>query len=938
MRQGLCARRCCSVVLVAVFMLLPGIAPPAAMAQAAAEHRSGVEQTGRHVRPVSVTSQIEYCRELMEDAEGPTVLASCFRYAALLLEEGIRQRDSGSEPSEAFEKRLRIGARGLAARLEALPFDDEKRLRAELRDLDEAILVLRAELSRIASTERMELSLVSRGGASLGNWQAGFLYAVTEWAKVRPGQRSGAGFSDPAFSTVTGASAGAVNGLAAVIEGCQGPNLSADESLYYQAWMNLGLFGRHGEPGLLPGPEGGSSALSLFADEAIESALRMAARYAEQARQLPSCGVDFGFVATHIDPTKSPVHVRQDGEPILSTNKLKEKFTVRVTTPEARPAAAEGGRKLNIVNIGPSGARKDDQIYFAGLGHSTEVPLQSLMLGVRASGAFPSAFPPVPLAYTQYVFGPDGSVLPRQRVATFIDGGILDNTPVGLAVSLDEWRGEFRHPSPYLEGLIPMDPRTYLFLEPLVQSWVSGGGDAKDSSEEQEGLMSTYLAFAADLLATTTDAQLTNTAERFPFVRRETPGWNQPRLSVPRRHMPITGEQFEHFMAFLERDFRIFDFYVGMADAYAHLEREACFLAEDAASCHAGDDVKGLDAALKRSNPNYRCIRAYYDDDSSRVLARIGAAQLPQECQSLHEVVCDEPGGQVSPESVSAFLKSGKLSSEGEPDRCVEPSIANHNFRALLVSMHNYKVWMQSDQYSEAKALDRFFAELSEGADAERFIYVDLPTHMESDDGYLDAKVAKQAFRSLVQESLDLLATEQEGVGEIALKLGGRAVADAAYGRDFPRHIIGLGVAQNGIEGVYGRRLGSRPWRWDSTFRFFNIKQQSFAPGLEPWTGEFYLSTQATWILSPARYADLELGVGWALAEKIAFDSSSPGHVAFRTGPRSYLALVILQRLYVALNVDYYPVNELGSAYKNTGTIVADDWEYNLTAGWRFLF
>jgi len=732
---------------------------------------------------------------------------------------------------------------------------------------------------------------------------------------------------------VTGASAGAVNGLVAVIEGCKRPNLSASDSLYYQVWIDLGLFGRHGGPGLFPGPEGGSTALSLFTSEALEATLEKASIYIEQGGQLPSCSVDFGFVATHIDPTQSPVHVRQDGDPILTTKKLKEKFSVRLTS---SAASSPGQSTLSIVNIGPSGAWKDDQIYYAGLGHTKEVPLESLMLGVLASGAFPTAFPPVPLTYTQYVPGPARTVLPRKREATFIDGGILDNTPVGLAVALDEWRGEFTHPYPHLEGLIPVEPRTYLFLEPLVQSWAHGGADPEESGAAQRGLIGTYLTFARDLLATTTDAQLTNTAEQFAFVRREKPGWNEPRLSVPQRHMPITGAQFEHFMAFMERDFRIFDFYVGMADAYAYLEREACFFAPEGASCQADANLRRLDAALKDANPNYRCIRAYYDSEASRVLENISTDQLPAECQALREVVCDEPGGQDSEKSVAAFLKSGAISSEAGEDRCIEPSIANHNFRALLASMHNYKVWMQSDRYVEAEGLDRFFAELGEGEASERFIYVDLPTHLKRNDGYLDSREVKQAFRSLVQESIDRLAEEQEGMGQYAIKLGGRAAADAAYGREYPKNVLGLGVAQNGFETVYGRRLGNRPWRWDSTLRFFNLQQQSFAPGLDPFTSEFYLSTQATRILSPVKFADIELGAGWAVSEKIAYSSSAPGHVAFRTGPRTYLALVILQRIYLALNVDYYPVNKLDSAYRHTGTTVADDWEFNLTAGWRF--
>ena len=71
------------------------------------------------------------------------------------------------------------------------------------------------------------------------------------------------------------------------------------------------------------------------------------------------------------------------------------------------------------------------------------------------------------------------------------------------------------------------------------------------------------------------------------------------------------------------------------------------------------------------------------------------------------------------------------------------------------------------------------------------------------------------------------------------------------------------------------------------------------------------------------------------MSETVAYDSSASGHVAFRAGPRSYMAFVILQRVYVALNVDYYPIKEVGSGYRDSAV---DDWEFNLTAGWRFLF
>jgi predicted acylesterase/phospholipase RssA len=926
-----------SPLLVGLSLLTAALPCLAAGPEEAAEPRALEPGAPRHVRPVSVTEQLAHCRTLVESGASSETLASCFDHAAFILKEGMRLRKAAARRSEAFEAQLDAGAREIAMHIEALSFGDRARLRRQLLDLDETIASLRADLSRTAAADHVQLSLISRGGISLGNWQAGFLYSVTEWAKSRPGQRRSPDFSDPAFSTVTGASAGAVNGFAAAVEGCRPPNLSARDSLYYQVWVNLGVFGRHGAPGLFPGEEGGSTALSLFTNDALDATLANAQGYIETGEQLPSCSVDLGFVVTHLDPTDSPVHVRTDGNPILTTKKLKEKFTVRLSFSDAAsPDGAPGQDELSIVNIGPTGPWARDQIYYAGLGHTEDVPLRSLMIGVRASGAFPGAFPPVPLTYTQYVPGSDGTVLSRKRVATFIDGGILDNTPVGLAVSLDSWRQASGRPHGHLRGLMPAEPRTYLFLEPLVRSWVRGGAEAPEADATKQGLFDTYLRFTRELLTTTTDAQLTNTAEQFAFVRQVGEDWTQPRLSVPERHMPITGTQFDHFMAFLERDFRVFDFYVGMADAYAFLEQEECLFAREGAPCEPSAGLRRLDAALQEANPNYRCIRAYYDSEESRVLERISTAQLPEECRMLRAVACDGPGD--SQEAVSAFLESGAVLRAGEEDACVEPSIANHNFRALLAAMHNFKVWTQSSRYAAIREFDRFFEELSRGDASERFIYVDLPTYLEEYDGYMDAREVKRAFRTLIGEGVDRIASEQGGFGRYVIQMGGRASADTAFGRAYAKRMLGLAMAQSGLELTYGRRLPRPTWRWDTTFRLFNLEDSSYSPELEPVTGDLYLSTQATRIFSPESFLDFEAGLGWAAVQTLAHESGSVERVAFRSGPRSYLGLILLQQIYLGLNFDYYTVRDVEDKYEATGVRVVDNYELNLAAGWRFLF
>ena len=122
-----------------------------------------------------------------------------------------------------------------------------------------------------------------------------------------------------------------------------------------------------------------------------------------------------------------------------------------------------------------------------------------------------------------------------------------------------------------------------------------------------------------------------------------------------------------------------------------------------------------------------------------------------------------------------------------------------------------------------------------------------------------------------------------------------------------------------------GFPLWQPTWRWDSKLRIFKLREENYAPNLEPFTSEFNLSTELTWIHSPSPFFDLEIGGGWVAAETVAYNSSSPGHVAFRTGARTHIALVTLQRIYLSFNFDYFPFT------------FVDDWNWNIVVGWRFL-
>src|SRR5262245_15433787 len=77
------------------------------------------------------------------------------------------------------------------------------------------------------------LSLTVSGGVSLGAYQAGYLYFAIETTR-RHVER-------PPLRLVTGASAGSINTLTAVLAACQPSGTDPDQSLFWRSWVDLGF-------------------------------------------------------------------------------------------------------------------------------------------------------------------------------------------------------------------------------------------------------------------------------------------------------------------------------------------------------------------------------------------------------------------------------------------------------------------------------------------------------------------------------------------------------------------------------------------------------------------------------------------------------------------------------------------------------------------------
>ena len=76
-------------------------------------------------------------------------------------------------------------------------------------------------------------SMTIAGGVSLGAYEAGLVYYTLESLRANPGLTE--------LKLATGASAGSVNGFMAVLQSC-GPGVANPrQSLFWKAWIPLGL-------------------------------------------------------------------------------------------------------------------------------------------------------------------------------------------------------------------------------------------------------------------------------------------------------------------------------------------------------------------------------------------------------------------------------------------------------------------------------------------------------------------------------------------------------------------------------------------------------------------------------------------------------------------------------------------------------------------------
>ncbi|NOR55274.1 MAG: hypothetical protein GQ531_03625 [Sulfurovum sp.] len=360
-----------------------------------------------------------------------------------------------------------------------------------------------------AERNKIKSSLVISGGVSLGAYQSGYNWATI---KILNKLRDEHKLVEPDLRSISGASAGAINAAYAAMYWCQKGSVSlhntVDDNLFYDTWVNLGI-----DDLLIPGKDPDNNS-TLLSRRVLEENGRKFVEHMKQPIFRKNCEIPLGIAVTKAVPIVEKVgDLTMKNQQFAVPLTLKEKNGKVIVENRSMPPSENF--YISIPGIEKDSAKLVDVLF--------------------ASSAFPGAFQQVKLDYVYKG---------KKYSHYFIDGGVYDNVPLDLAVSLDD------------------KSSLYFFLDASNVRKEKIIDEPEDEKEEVPvGFISPSLK---PLLGSADIYQSIMLYKAFNKHIRYNPN---RRLMHSSRYHPITGKFLAHFGAFLDQDFRIYDYYVGVYDA-----------------------------------------------------------------------------------------------------------------------------------------------------------------------------------------------------------------------------------------------------------------------------------------------------------------------------------------------------------------------------------
>lgn len=529
--------------------------------------------------------------------------------------------------------------------------------------------------------ETARVTMTISGGISLGAYEAGYNWAFVR--KLRVDEPLTAGQTPRRLAAVSGASAGAINTLLTAIAWCMDDNavavakqkgdgataaqlekilaaeLAPEGNLFWRTWVPIG-FDR-----LFPGR-------------------RSCGEYRDAIKDARVCDDDAGPVYAADDGlfTRKAFHaIQSDIQQYVSNVSLFRDCALPIGLPVTRAvpeSAGVDGLETPVdrfaVALMAKRAEKGPTRDILGLEfqqHATEcsyvgpylhpvtdaggrVAFGDVVSLVEASSAFPIAFGPKKLRYLGDVES-DGhrgqSKSHRDQVIEdqFIDGGVFDNIPLALALSLVA--PDDGNTSPRVAGSpatrCPAPPKSVelVAIDPGRRRHAIAP-DLKLGGMPRRGLAS-IPSLAQSFVSVSRKYELQALARYILMEGKGRNGNDQDdadaarRVRVSTRYYPLFGELLGGFGAFFSEQFRKHDYYVGIYDAAWDMAREVCKvgdvsrLALGQVHCIVQSVQRTHDALSLTGNASY-VVRHLLDSEVNAVLG--------SEADPLLATTIDAPG------------------------------------------------------------------------------------------------------------------------------------------------------------------------------------------------------------------------------------------------------------------------------------------------------
>jgi predicted acylesterase/phospholipase RssA len=441
-----------------------------------------------------------------------------------------------------------------------------------------------------AANDTVPVVLTISGGISLGSYESGVNWALVDF--FRHSYHSAAfdrayGVRPHRLDVVAGASAGNINALLSSLEWCAGyARRPPEQSLFWLLWTGMGiaeLFPNDRAQRQVPNGTAGRASYGIFRRDSLEAFYHRTIVQRLGAPGSSDCSVSLGITLTKLQADSIELNPRiyPRAQRFASVFKLVSR------------ADSAGVRRLEIV-AADSAVRSDPRLgrmVLPPTGRDGTVGAESILGIVEASSAFPLAFEPVTVGfYRPDSLGAGGGCPPgghagcaEPDTATFIDGGVFDNRPLGLALRLHDSSRRDSTAARY----IYVDPDRRRDQRPTrAVRAAAASADSTVAPSRRSRQPPRLRGLSAVGAMVTGGVPAARQYELHSLARELLPAARGQIVTTDRRH-ELVATHLGYFAAFLGRPFREFDFYAGIYDGLYYLAHDVV-CADSAAKAECG--------------------------------------------------------------------------------------------------------------------------------------------------------------------------------------------------------------------------------------------------------------------------------------------------------------------------------------------------------------